>query len=202
MNQQALGMHFLYNARIVENEFSKEKFLQSLQDDVVYPITGTIKQYEKYEHIMKESGIVGEIFFIVSGYIVACEGKTRISHFYGSQDIIGLENLMLESPTSYSFEVISDKVKVIKYKKVDIIEKLFNTQEGYLYHYVYMQDRMTQMIRREQLLRLSSEERISLALFRLSERYGEPIPQSNVSIFPKAINKGMLARYTNLNPKP
>lgn len=200
MNQRAVGMNFLYNSSVVEKEFSKERFLQSLREDNVYPIKGTIRQYEKYEQIMKESEVVDEIFFIVSGYIIACEGKTRITYFYGSQDIIGLENLILEKPSLCSFEAVSDKVEVIKYKKVDIIEKILNMQEGYLYHYVYMQDRVTQMVRREELLRLSSEDRVSLALFRLSERYGESIPQSDITVFPKPINKGMLARYTNLNP--
>lgn len=56
------------------------------------------------------------------------------------------------------------------------------------------------MMKREQLLRLPSEQRISLALFRLSQKYGKRILKTNKTIFPKPINKGMIAKYTNLNP--
>lgn len=200
MNKQVAEMNYLYNASVVEREFSTERLLQCLKEEHMYPIEGMIKQYERYEHMIKESESIEEVFFILSGCIIASKGKMRTPYLYGSQDIIGLENLTMESQSSYSFEVISDKVKVMKYKKEDVIKKLFNTQEGYLYHYVYMQDRFKQIVRREQLLRLNAEERVGSALIILSERYGERIVSSTIFRFPKSINKGLLARYTNLNP--
>lgn len=123
MKQQAVEMDFLYRADVVKEDFSKEKLLQFLQNDQIYPIKGSVKQYKKYEQIILESEAVEETFFIVSGYIMATKGNKRVVGFYTEEDVIGLEDLMLNSQSHYSFEAISDEVSVIRYDKGDIIEK-------------------------------------------------------------------------------
>lgn len=200
MKPQSVTFQSLYNIYTVEGEFNKENLLQHLKKDSTDPLEGIVTQCNKYEKIMCHSDVAEYVFFIVSGYMVASEGKRNITEFYGSQDIIGWENWILEQQSSYSFEVISDSATMIQYKKIAMIEKLLRMQEGYLYYYVHMQDRLAQMKSRQQLLHFPAEERVRMALFQLSKRHGKSIPSSDMYLFPRALNKGLLAQYTHLNP--
>ncbi|WP_149024005.1 Crp/Fnr family transcriptional regulator [Listeria grandensis] len=143
---------------------------------------------------------LNEIYFIESGHVAAFKDEEKIVDFFAKEDVLGLANLLLDSKSEYSFQVISNELIVTKYEKSDIIEKVINTQEGYFYHYVHMQNQVERMIEKEALLRLPSEQRISLALFQIVTKFGESTGKQHISRFPKQISKGMIAQYTSMNP--
>ncbi|EUJ31407.1 Crp/Fnr family transcriptional regulator [Listeria cornellensis] len=193
-------MQFLYNSDVVNEEFNEYKFYYFLQKDMLYPLQGTIKQFKKHEFLINEKDSINEIYFIQSGYVMAMKRSSQVIDFYTKSDILGFDGLLLSELAEHSFEVISDEVTIMKYKKIDIIEKILNLQEGYFYHYVHMQNQVKRLLEKEELLRLPSEKRIGFALLQIIKRYGEGNRRSGIVPFPKHINKGILAKYTNLNP--
>ncbi|MBC1604049.1 Crp/Fnr family transcriptional regulator [Listeria rocourtiae] len=141
-----------------------------------------------------------DVFLIEHGMIAATNGRNIVVDFFAQDDIIGLSNLMLGSTSDYIFVVLSDELTVIRYHKEDLIEKIMNTQEGYLYHYVHMQNMVNRLLARQELWRLPTEERIVIVLLELSRKYGQESENKNILCFPKQISKGMIAQYTNFNP--
>ncbi|AQY49749.1 hypothetical protein PWEIH_02027 [Listeria weihenstephanensis FSL R9-0317] len=200
MRNKVEEMQFLYNQENIESQFSKEKFRSFLQEDKIFPLQGVKKKYRKSEIIIGENEEINEIYFIESGHIIATKDGEKAIDFFAGKDILGLTNLLLGSAAEYSYQVISSELVVTKYEKEDIIEKVINTQEGYFYHYVHMQNQVGRMMEKEDLLRLPSEQRISLALLSLGNKFGEETSDQDMICFPKPISKGMIAQYTNLNP--
>ncbi|MBC1434916.1 Crp/Fnr family transcriptional regulator [Listeria rocourtiae] len=200
MRNNITEMQFLYTQESISQQFSKEKFCQFLQEDMIFPLKGIRKKYRKNDIIIPEGGTINEIYFIESGHVVAMKDGEKVIDFHAKNEIIGLTNLLLDSQSEYTFQVISNDLVTIRYDKESIIEKVINTQEGYFYHYVHMQNQISQMMDKEELLRLPSEQRISLALFTLVNKFGEATDDPDLICFPKPISKGMIAQYTNLNP--
>lgn len=201
MKQKLEMMSLLYNQRYIEKQFSEEKFQFFLEEDTIFPLEGRRKKYRKGDMLVAEEDEVDDILFIESGYLMAMKDEENIIDFLGPQDIIGLSNLLLGSPSDYVYQVISNELTVLTYSKADVIDKVMNTQEGYFYHYVHMQNQVTRMMEKEALLRLPSDIRISLTLLHFGNKFGERMQDTPDTIcFPKQISKGMLAQYTNLNP--
>ncbi|EUJ31408.1 Crp/Fnr family transcriptional regulator [Listeria cornellensis] len=200
MRNNIAEMQFLYNQESISTQFSKEKFRQFLQEDMIFPLTGVKKKYRKNDIIISEGQAVNEIYFIESGDVVARKESEKVIDFFAKNEIIGLTNLLLDSQSEYSVQVISSELVVTKYDKESIIEKVINTQEGYFYHYVHMQNQVSRMMEKEELLRQPAEQRISLALHTLVTKFGEATNDPDLTGFPKSISKGMIAQYTNLNP--
>ncbi|MBA3927761.1 Crp/Fnr family transcriptional regulator [Listeria rustica] len=200
MRNNIAEMQFLYNQESISTQFSKEKFRQFLQEDMIFPLKGVTKKYRKNDIIIPEGEVMNEIYFIESGNVAAMKDGEKVIDFYADNDIIGLTNLLLDSQSEYSLQVVSNELITTKYDKENIIEKVINTQEGYFYHYVHMQNQVSQMMEKEELLRLPSEQRISLALLVLGTKFGEETNDPGLIRFPKAISKGMIAQYANLNP--
>ncbi|KGL41289.1 hypothetical protein BMT55_03575 [Listeria newyorkensis] len=201
MRQKVEMMTLLYDQRHIEKQFSEEKFQTFLQKDTIFPLEGTRKKYRKGDILIEEDDEVDDIFFIASGHLVATKNTENVIDFYAHQDVIGLSHLLLGSRSEYAYQVISNELTVVKYAKEDIIDNVINTQEGYFYHYVHMQNQVARMMEKEALLRLPSEERISRAIWKLGEKFGQSMQDDPDTIcFPTQISKGMLAQYTNLNP--
>ncbi|WP_430535864.1 Crp/Fnr family transcriptional regulator [Listeria rocourtiae] len=198
--QQMEEMHFLYNTETVTKEFNKQQLHYFLQKDMLFPIEGTVKKFEKHEFLIKEKDVIDDIYIIQSGHVMAMRSSSWVSDFYKETDIIGFNGLLLQNFADYSFKVISDEVITIKYKKTEVVEKVLNTQEGYLYHYVHMKSQVRRLLAKEKLLRLPSEERIGFALLQIINRYRDRTVYVGLIPLPKDINKGILAMYTNLNP--
>ncbi|MBA3927760.1 Crp/Fnr family transcriptional regulator [Listeria rustica] len=201
IKQQTEEMHVLYNSETVTQEFNEHKFYYFLQKDMMTPIEGTVKKFKKHEFLLNEKEMIDEIYFIQSGCVMAMKNYSRVIDFYTEADIVGFDCLLLTDLAAHSFKAITDEVIIMKYKKMEIIEKVLNAQEGYLYHYVHMQNQIKRLLAKEELLRLPSEKRIGFALLQIirgcggnSQEYSERVT------FPKHINKGILAKYTNLNP--
>ncbi|MBC1434917.1 Crp/Fnr family transcriptional regulator [Listeria rocourtiae] len=197
IRQQAIEMYSLYNSETVTKEFNKQKFYCFLQRDLSFPIEGTLKKLKKHEFLMKEKDTIDEICFIRSGCVMAMKKCSRVIDFYTEEDIVGFDELILTESAKHSFKAISDEVIIIKYKKSEIVEKILNAQEGYLYHYVHMQNQIRRLLEKEALLRLPSEKRVGYALLQIMS--GSGIQHKELITFPKHINKGILAKYTNLN---
>ncbi|EUJ17208.1 hypothetical protein PGRAN_16227 [Listeria grandensis FSL F6-0971] len=195
----ATEMHFLYNTKIVHEAFNKERFFRFLQDDSFSCAKKVTKEYSKHEVLIKEKEKNEGLFFIEEGYVMATQ-KNRVVSLHTSGDIIGFEDLILYSHAKYSFKAISDKVRIIKYNKAETVEKILNAQEGYLYYYIHLQNTLQHLRTREELLRLPSEQRISLVLLRFALSYGMKNGNTTKVWLPKYINKGIIAKYSNLNP--
>lgn len=56
-------MHFLYNDKIVHEEFNKEQFFHFLQDDSFLSTNKVAKQYRKKEVLIREQEEVRDLFF-------------------------------------------------------------------------------------------------------------------------------------------
>lgn len=200
MQNKMIDMNSLYSEASITSQFSEYRFRQFIEEDCIFPVKGVKKTFNRSDIVLKASNDLNAIYFIEEGIVTATLGKGVVVDFYTANDVLGLSNLMLGSTSLYTYQVLSDELIVTRYAKEDIIEKIMNTQEGYFYHYVYMQNQAKHMVKKEELLRLPTWQRISLALLELGEKYGEKTSEQHIISFPRQISKGMIAQYTNLNP--
>ncbi|EUJ42452.1 Crp/Fnr family transcriptional regulator [Paenilisteria rocourtiae] len=200
MQNKMIDMHSLYSEASIVSQFSEPKFRRFIEDDCIFPVRGVKKTFSRNDIILKANHDLDAIYFIEDGIVTATIGTGVAVDFYTASDILGLSNLLLESSSCYTYQVLTEELIVTRYAKEDIIEKIMNTQEGYFYHYVYMQNRANHMFKKEALLRLPTRQRISSVLLELGQKYGEINLENNIICFPKQISKGMIAQYANLNP--
>lgn len=193
-------MNSLYSEASIASQFSERRFRQFIEEDCIFPVRGVKKTFNRNDVILQASHDLNAIYFIEEGIVTATIGKGIVVNFYTERDVLGFSNLMLGSTPLYTYQVLSDELVVTRYAKEDIIEKIMNTQEGYFYHYVHMQNQVNQMVKKEELLRLPTRQRISSVLLELGEKYGEKTSEKNIISFPRQISKGMIAQYANLNP--
>ncbi|WP_430534788.1 hypothetical protein [Listeria rocourtiae] len=119
-------------------------------------------------------------FIIESGHVAVLNTEGDIIDFLGA----GNELVQADSLDSPYFEVISNELCVMKFDRNTIEAKQTNAV----------------LAKKEALLQLPTELRVSQALFQLGMRHGMETGDPALLRFPKAINKGRLAEYTNLNP--
>lgn len=119
-------------------------------------------------------------FIIEAGHVAVLNAAGDIIDFLGA----GNEMVQVDSLGSYSFEVISNELRATKFDR--------NRMEA--------SQTSTVLAKKEALLQLPTEQRISQALLHLGMRHGAETGDPALLRFPKAINKGKLAEYTNLNP--
>ncbi|MBA3925829.1 Crp/Fnr family transcriptional regulator [Listeria rustica] len=200
MQNKMLDMNSLYSEDSIASQFSEHKFRRFIEEDCIFPVRGVKKTFNRNDIILKASDDLNAIYFIEEGIVTATIGKGVVVDFYTARDVLGLSNLMLGSSPLYTYQVLSDELVVTRYAKEDIIEKIMNTQEGYFYHYVHMQNQMKHMVKKEELLRLPTRQRISSVLLELGQKYGKETAEKNIISFPRQISKGMIAQYSNLNP--
>ncbi|MBC2117602.1 Crp/Fnr family transcriptional regulator [Listeria booriae] len=200
MRQKMIEMNNLYSEESITSQFSERKFRQFIETDSIFPTSGVKKIFNRNDTIFKSNSDLNAVYFIEEGIVTATIEGEVVVDFYTTSDVLGFSNLMLGSDAFYKYQVLSDELVVTRYAKEDIIEKIINTQEGYFYHYVHMQNRVHHMAKKEELLRLPTRQRISKVLLEFGEKYGEATSEKNIISFPKQISKGMIAQYTNLNP--
>ncbi|MBC1459235.1 Crp/Fnr family transcriptional regulator [Listeria newyorkensis] len=200
MKNNTIEMSMLYSEASISNQFSKESFRHFLQENEIFPSNGIKQKYRKNDIILLENEIINDVYFIESGHVASMKGEKQISDFYTDSEILGFTKLLLNNNSEYSFKVISNEVTVTKYTKEHIIDKIFNTQEGYFYHYVFIQNQISRMFEKVELIRLPSKQRVSLAVLQLCSRFGEKTEDQDVICFPRHIGKAVLGQYVNLNP--
>ncbi|MBC1436009.1 Crp/Fnr family transcriptional regulator [Listeria rocourtiae] len=200
MKNSTIEMNKLYSEESISNQFSKEEFRHFLQRDEVSSPNGIKQKYRKNDIIILEDEIINDVYFIESGHVASIKGEKQISDFYTSNEILGFTKLLLNAYSEYSYKVISNEVIVTKYTKEYIIDKVFNTQEGYFYHYNYIQNQINRMLEKVNLIRLPSKQRVSLALLQLCSRFGKKTEDPDIICFPRDIGKALLGQYVNLNP--
>ncbi|MBC1605518.1 Crp/Fnr family transcriptional regulator [Listeria rocourtiae] len=137
---------------------------------------GVEMKYSKNDIISKTD----VAFVIESGYVAVLNADGDIMDFIG----IGSGILSLDALSSYSFEVISNELLVIQYEQ----DTVLSNEKDFI------------VPKKNNLLKFSSEQRISQTLFQLGRRHGTETGDPGLIRFPKAINKGSIAKYTNLNP--
>ncbi|KGL37368.1 Crp/Fnr family transcriptional regulator [Listeria sp. SHR_NRA_18] len=200
MQNNMIDMNSLYGEASIASQFSERRFRRFIEEDCIFPVRGVKKTFNRNDIILKANNDLNAIYFIEEGIVTGSIGKGIVVDFYTARDVLGLSNLMLGSDPAYTYQVLSEELVVTRYAKEDIIEKIMNTQEGYFYHYVHMQNLVNQMVKKEELLRLPTRQRISSVLLELGEKYGEETSEKNIICFPRQISKGMIAQYANLNP--
>ncbi|MBC1888720.1 Crp/Fnr family transcriptional regulator [Listeria booriae] len=119
-------------------------------------------------------------FIIESGYVAVLNVEGDVIDFLGA----GSEMVQVDSLVSHSFEVISNELHVTKYDGGTVA----------------VNETSTNSVSKEVLIHLPTEQRVSQALFQLGMRYGGETGDPTLIRFPRAINKGRIAQYTNLNP--
>lgn len=200
MQNRMMDMDSLYSEASIVSQFSERRFRRFIEEDRIFPVRGVKKTFNRNDIILKASNDLNAIYFIDEGIVTGTIEKGVVVDFYTARDVLGLSNLMLGSDSAYTYQVLSEELVVTRYAKEDIIEKVMNTQEGYFYHYVHMQNLVKRMVKKEELLRLPTLQRISSVLLELGEKYGEETSEKNIISFPRHISKGMIAQYANLNP--
>ncbi|KMT58586.1 Crp/Fnr family transcriptional regulator [Paenilisteria newyorkensis] len=200
MTNKETNMGLLYGEAHISEDFNEVKFREFIQDDLIFPTRGVKKHYMKHDILIQDGTDENDVYFIEKGIVAATLDGKIVVDFFAENDVIGLSNLTLGSSPDYIFTVISDEVEVTRYRKEDLIEKIMNTQEGYLYHYVHMKNMTNRLLARQELWRLPTEERVIIVLLELGKKYGKEAKDKDTLCFPKQISKGMIAQYTNFNP--
>ncbi|MBC1561233.1 Crp/Fnr family transcriptional regulator [Listeria booriae] len=194
----------LYNVDTLDQDFSTEKFLQVLLDDSYYPIEHKYKTYNKNEKIYfpDKQKNDSNIFIIEDGVGGFYSNKELIS-FVGKGEVAGLHNLATregEAQEEY-VKVLTETITLWEFSKSDILGKIINIQDGYLYHYLTMKKILDQMLSRYLMEHKASEERVMYYLHDIASRYGEHHIDTNYLKIPSFLSQNSIINYIGVSNK-
>ncbi|MDT0110967.1 Crp/Fnr family transcriptional regulator [Listeria booriae] len=192
-------MRALYHQDVIDSQFNPVKFLLFLRQDDVLKIDSERVTFNKNDYLVKERDYSEYIYFIEEG-VVTVESDERVIDFKATSEIIGFQDLMDFNNTNFSYKVFSKNLIAHKFRKIEVIDKVLNTQEGYLYHYHCINREMQELQIKEVLLRKNSIERIKSALIYLLKKFEKENQKSIINEFIELpITIDLLAQYVEMN---
>lgn len=186
----------LYNIEAIKRDFSLGKLLSILLDDEVYPIRKQKLVFEKSEMFYMENEEDSYVFAIEKGISSVFIGN-QLVNFVGAGEFIGLHCEGSTDETRFSGSVISDEVVVWRFHFHDVLAKIMNIQEGYLYHYNYMISIYPIYLNKILAMGADVEERVFGFLEIIAGKFGE-IDGPFVKI-PSFFTRKLLSDYINVS---
>ncbi|MBC1212483.1 Crp/Fnr family transcriptional regulator [Listeria booriae] len=193
------SLEAFYQQKEIDDQFNSMKLLSFLRQNSILEIECQEVSFPKNKYLIETDEKSEYIYFISDG-IVAVEINNKIIDFKTTTDIVGFSELMNLDNSEFSYKSISKVVVAWKFKKVEVLDKLLNTQEGYLYHYHYLTKELHRLQAKEELLRQPSVEKIEKTLVYLIDKLGMDKKQGLVGDFIEfPISVALLAQYIELH---
>lgn len=190
----------LYDVQAIERDFHIEKLLPILLADDDYPIDRKRLVLGKSDIFESKDNIASYVFVIESGVSSMCMGN-QIIDFAVSGDFIGLHGEGGTGKTRVSGRVITDELIVWRFKFHDVLAKIMNIQEGYLYLYNYMMSMYRTHLKKMMALRSDKQQRVLAFLQILAEKSGENDEPSDEFIkLPSFFTRKLLGDYIKVSP--
>lgn len=161
----------LYHQDEIDSQFNATKLFDFLRQDNILPI-GCKKMFFHRNDYLISKGERSEYVYYIEDGLVSMEGNDRVIDFKSASDIVGFQELMMFEKTEFSYKALSKGVIVWKFKKIEVLDKLLNTQEGYLYHYHYLTQELQSLQQKEIFLRKASAEKLEQSLIYLIKKFG------------------------------
>ncbi|MBC1605517.1 Crp/Fnr family transcriptional regulator [Listeria rocourtiae] len=169
----------LYDITEIREYFNFSKFAGFLCTNDIMPIPHETVSFKKNTYPLRETIHTGaeedervdtEFIYIIESGIATMEKDNIVLDIKASDDIVGFSDLFTFNSSNYSYKVISNAMTVVKFNKAHVVDKLLNTQEGYLYHYSYTLRERQNLEFKERIRREKAESKVILAVHHLLEK--------------------------------
>ncbi|MDT0111371.1 hypothetical protein QJV45_12890 [Listeria booriae] len=208
MDTYTAAIKNLYDITEIKEYFNFSKFAKFLCTNDIMPIPYETVSFKKNMYPLKETiPTIGledeqpdtEFIYIIESGIATMEKDNIVLDIKASDDIVGFSDLFTFNCSNYSYKVISNVMNVVKFNKAHVVDKLLNTQEGYLYHYSYTLRERQNLEFKERIRREKAESKVVFAMHHLLGKLNlSNIEKSDLyTSFP--ITMATLANYVHLN---
>ncbi|AQY50376.1 hypothetical protein PWEIH_16078 [Listeria weihenstephanensis FSL R9-0317] len=188
----------LYAIDAIQEDFNPKKLLPILLDDTIFSIPKEQLIIKKSEELMLQVEETDFVYAIEHG-VSALVLNSQIIDFASESGFIGLHHSKQLENTDFHAVALSKELVVWKFELTDVIAKVMNIQEGYLYHYNYMRliyDRYTQKIASMGEMNV---EKVLLSLRSVALWYGTGEVCNGFIKIPTCFTRKILANYMGIS---
>ncbi|MBC6315253.1 Crp/Fnr family transcriptional regulator [Listeria grandensis] len=188
----------LYAIDAIQEDFNPKKLLPILLNDAIFPIPKEQLIIKKSEELMLQVEATDFVYAIEQG-VSALVLNSQIIDFVSENGFIGLHHSKQLEHTDFHAVALSKELIVWKFELTDVIAKIMNIQEGYLYHYNYMRliyDRYTQKIASMGEMNV---EKVLLSLRSIALWYGTGETCNGFIKIPTCFTRKILANYMGIS---
>lgn len=198
----------LYDITEIKEYFNFSKFAGFLCTNEIMPIPYETVSFKKNTYPLTEIVPTGgpdeeradtEFIYIIESGIATMEKEDIVLDIKASDDIVGFSDLFTFNSSNYSYKVISNVMNVVKFNKAHVVDKLLNTQEGYLYHYSYTLRERQNLEFKERIRREKAESKVVLAIHHLLDKLNLLNAEKSDLYTEFPITMVTLANYVHLN---
>lgn len=186
----------LFDKDIIDKSFSSQRLIHLLLDERDYTIEREKITLARHEVVFYEKDIHDYLYVVESGIFGAWR-NTHIIRFIGKHDLIGMNDILGNAPSSSTLVALTKSV-VWRFSKEEVMCKLMFMQEGLFFLYNDMKITNEYLINRQLLQLVETKERIKMFMLQLGRVYGEETPSQ--IILPKIFTKKIISDYSNTTP--
>ncbi|MBC2258656.1 cyclic nucleotide-binding domain-containing protein [Listeria booriae] len=187
------GLMELYEKKEVEQLFSEKKLINLLMNE--HRLIPEEKKVNKKQIIMNEGEKNEYVFYIKQG-IVAFKKQDTFLSFSKEAHFVGLETFLFNDVQPYTVEAM-EKLEVLVFKKIEILDVLMAMQEGWLYLYLLNKEEKIKIQKSCSYLHLKGNHRSKKMLTELAKDFG--ISDGEAIILPKCFGKKCVTNYLGLS---
>ncbi len=186
---------------ILANLYSKEEVTQLFNETALleFLIKDSFIKSEAVEfanrQILVSDKSDEKIYFIKDG-LVSVTSEEQILFFLGPGHFIGLENIVFQDTTSFTFTSVG-KVNVIEFNKNKVIEALMSLQEGWMFLYLINRNIEKIIVEHLHFYQKKAKHRVEAMLRSLATEI--KYTSEDYVFLPKALNHGLLINYMGIS---
>ncbi|KGL38703.1 hypothetical protein BMT55_06865 [Listeria newyorkensis] len=185
----------LYNRETVEGRFNANRLLELLKEDPVYRVAYKKMEIPKNTELNAAHILDEHIHFLEKG-IVAYEYEDQIISFSSEGDILGMNDIFIPKANKYNVRTIT-KTIIYTFSKQDVLNNIFNMQEGWLFLYLNNQNYNILVAEKYMLMRQIGKTRLKNILMDIAEKYG--YQDGDRIKIPGCFTRKDIANYANLS---
>ncbi|KGL43435.1 cyclic nucleotide-binding domain-containing protein [Listeria booriae] len=187
------GLMELYEKKEVEQLFNEKKLIDLLMN--AHRVIPKEKKVNKNQVLMEE-GEKNELVFYIKQGIVGFKKYDTFLNFSKEAHFVGLETFLFNDIQPYTVMAL-EKLEVLVFKKVEILDLLMAMQEGWLYLYLLNKEEKNKIQKSCSYLHLKGNQRSKKMLMELAKDFG--ISDGDAVALPKCFGKKCVTNYLGLS---
>ncbi|MBC6315256.1 Crp/Fnr family transcriptional regulator [Listeria grandensis] len=182
----------------VQEEFNPSQLLPILLDDAIFPIPNEQLVIGKTEELMLRTSDTDFVYAIEQGVSALVLDK-QIIDFVDENRFVGLHHSRQRLQSDFHVLALSKELVVRKFELTDVLAKIMNIQEGYLYHYHYMHRIYERYIQKIASLGEMNLDKVMQTLRSIALWYGDKEMYKEFTKIPICFTRNILANYMGIS---
>ncbi|MBA3926317.1 helix-turn-helix domain-containing protein [Listeria rustica] len=191
----------LYSSNNIQSDFQSKKLLEILLDDQIFPIKKKHIVFGKSDKIVLTDGNNSSSIYVyaVEKGMGALILESNIIDFIGEDGFIGLHHSNFMNDSKLHAESLTGELVTWRFELQDVLAKIINMQEGYLYHYNYMRETYERYTMKLRAIGEDNDGKVAMLLYSIASWFGIEAEEKDFVELPKIFTRKVLANYMGIS---